>query len=133
MRFGTIRQKVVLDAPPEDVYDAYVDPKKHSEFTGSPARGTPKVGGGFTAWDGYISGSYLEMDRGKRLVHEWWTTEWPTGYPHSIVELTFTRKGRGTELSMVQSKVPYEQADEYESGWTDYYWEPLKKHFGGRR
>jgi uncharacterized protein YndB with AHSA1/START domain len=66
----TIKQKVVIPASPKEVYDAYVDPKKHSKFTGSKATGKAVVGGKFTAWDGYISGKYLELDDGKRVVQE---------------------------------------------------------------
>jgi hypothetical protein len=50
-----------------------------------------------------------------------------------VVELTFRPKGKKTELVMVHSKVPADQAGEYESGWTDYYWNPLRKYFQARR
>lgn len=129
MKFETIRQKVLIEAAPEEVYEAYVNPKKHAEFTGSPATGTPRVGGGFTAWDGYISGKFLRLEDGKKAILEWKTTEWPAGYPPSLVELTLKEKGKKTELTMVHSRVPAEQAKEYAWGWKDYYWEPLKEYF----
>lgn len=129
LNFRVIKQTAFIDAHPDDVYEAYVDPKKHSEFTGSQATGSPKVGGRFTAWDGYISGKFIELEKGKRIVHEWKTTEWPKGHPPSIVELSFELDGKKTKLTMVHSKVPAEQADEYAKGWTDYYWKPLKKYF----
>ena len=133
MKFETIEQTAVIDATPEEVYDAYTDPKRHSEFTGSPAEGSPRVGGRFTAWDGYIKGRFLELERGRRVVHEWQTTEWPQGYPPSIVELTFKPKGKATKLKMVHTKVPADQVADYAEGWRDYYWEPLKKYFAERR
>jgi len=129
MKFGTIRQIALFEATPLEVYEAYVNPKKHAAFTGQSATGTPKVGGRFTAGDGYIAGKYLELERGKRILHEWITTEWPEGYPPSILELTFKSKGKKTELTMVHSKVPEEQLDYYAEGWKEYYWEPLKKYF----
>lgn len=128
MEFEEIRQTCLIEADPEDVFDAYVDPEKHSEFTGSQAKGRPKVGGRFTAWDGYIAGKYVRLERGKRIVHEWTTTEWPAGYPASMVEITLRKKGGATELTMVHSKVPREQAEDYAQGWTDYYWKPLKQY-----
>ena len=128
-KFEVIRQKVLIEAGSEEVYEAYVNPKKHAEFTSSPATGTPRVGGKFTAWDGYISGKYLVLQKGKRVVHEWKTTEWPAGYPASLVELTLEEKGKKTELTMIHSRVPAEQAKEYAQGWKDYYWEPLKEYF----
>jgi activator of HSP90 ATPase len=129
MKFEAIRQKVLVEAGPEEVYEAYVDPKKHAEFTGSSATGTPRVGGKFTVWDGYISGKFLRLEEGKKVILEWKTTEWPTGYPPSFVKLTFKEKGKRTELTMVHSRVPAEQAKEYAQGWKDYYWEPLKEYF----
>jgi activator of HSP90 ATPase len=59
MKGKTIRQRVVIPATPNEVYEAFVDPKKHSKFTGSRATFDPEVGGEFTAWDGYISGNNL--------------------------------------------------------------------------
>ncbi|MBI3841342.1 MAG: SRPBCC domain-containing protein [Thaumarchaeota archaeon] len=132
MKFETIRQKVLIDATPEEVYEAYVDPKKHTAFTGSAATGSPKVGGKFTAWGGYIEGRFVELKEGRKIVHEWKTTEWPAGYPQSLVTLTLKLKGRRTELTMVHSKAPSEQAESYADGWVEFYWEPMKKYFGKR-
>lgn len=101
---GTIRQRVALRASPEDVYDAFIDPKKHSAFTGAKATCVPKAGGRITAWDGYISGRNIELRKGKKIVQEWKTTEWPSGYPPSILTLTFQRKGKGTLLTVVHSR-----------------------------
>jgi activator of HSP90 ATPase len=124
-----IKQKVVIPATPDEVYDAYIDPKKHAEFTGSKATMSPRVGGKFTAWDDYISGRNLELEKGKKIVQEWVTSEWPQDYPPSRLELTFKEVGGNTELTLVQSDVPAEQANELEEGWTDFYWKPLKAYF----
>jgi activator of HSP90 ATPase len=129
MKFEVIRQKVQFEAGLEEVFEVYVNPKKHAEFTGSPATGTPRVGDRFTAWDGYILGKFLVLEKGRRVILEWKTTEWPAGYPPSLVELTLKEKGKKTELTMIHSKVPAGQAKEYAQGWKDYYWEPLKEYF----
>jgi activator of HSP90 ATPase len=125
----TIKQKIFIPAKPADVYDAFLDARKHSRFTGSRATSDPKIGGKFTAWDGYILGKNLELEEGMRIVQEWKTTEWPPGYPPSRVEFSFKGKGTGTELKLVHSKVPAEQADSYAKGWVDFYWKPLKEYF----
>ncbi len=129
MKKETLRQKVVLQAKPIEVYDAFVDAKKHSAFTGSKATGDGKVGSKFTAWDGYISGKFLELEEGKRIVQEWVTTEWPEGYPPSHLELTLRETREGTEVSLVHSDVPAEQAEDLKEGWNDYYWKPLRDYF----
>jgi len=129
MKVKTIEQKVTVSATPDEAYDAFMDAKKHSAFTGSKATCDARVGGEFTAWDGYISGKNLELRKGKRIVQEWVTTEWPQKYPPSKLELTFKKVKEGTEISMTHSEVPAEQADDIAQGWIDFYWEPLKDYF----
>jgi activator of HSP90 ATPase len=124
----TIKQQVILQALPEEVYDALLDPRKNSEFTGSKATGKAEVGAEFTAWDGYISGKILELERCKRIVQEWATTEWPEGYPPSKLEFTLNQVDGKTELTLVHSNIPTDQEEELKQGWTDYYWEPLKNY-----
>ena len=125
----TIKQKVIIPATPEEIYEAYTNPKIHSEFTGSKATGKPKVGEKFTAWDEYISGKYLELEKGKKVVQEWVDTDWPEGLPPSKFELTFKATADGTEISMVQSGIPAAREEELLDGWTEFYWDPLKKFF----
>jgi activator of HSP90 ATPase len=125
----TIRQKASIPAAPDEVYDAFVDAKKHSAFTGSKAMSDSKVGGEFTAWDGYIWGKNLELEKGKKIVQEWSTTDWPDHFPPSKLELTFKKTKSGTEISMIHSNVPAEQADEVAEGWVEFYWKPLKEYF----
>jgi activator of HSP90 ATPase len=126
---GTIRQKVKIGAIPEEVYSAYLDSRAHSKFTGSRASISPKVGGKMSAWDGYIIGRNLELVKGKKIVQEWRTTDWPAGYPPSILTITLRKAGRGTELTMVHSKVPKSQMKDYAEGWKEWYWGPLKEYF----
>ncbi|TRO49126.1 hypothetical protein E2P47_01735 [Candidatus Bathyarchaeota archaeon] len=132
LKTTTIKQKIRFDASPHEIYEALLDPKKHSEFTGSAATGKAEIGGEFTAWDGYISGKILELEKDKRIVQEWTTTEWPKGYPPSKLELTFRQVDGRTELTMIHSEIPADQEEELKQGWTDYYWEPLKHYFERR-
>jgi len=129
MKFGTIRQTALVDATPLEVYEAYVDPKKHAAFTGQSASGAAKVGAKFTAGDGYITAKHLELKRGKKIVQEWTTSEWPEGFPPSLLQLSLKAKGNKTELTMVHSEVPEEQVDYYAEGWQEFYWKPMKEYF----
>ncbi len=131
-RTRTIKQTVLLTAKPAEVYDAFLKAKVHAAFTGSKATCNPKVGGKFTAYDGYIFGTIRELVAGQKIVQEWQTTEWPPDAPPSILELNFEEKQDGTKLTMVHSEVPAEQAEDYRQGWIDYYWDPLKQYFQKR-
>ncbi len=127
---ATIKQKVIIPkVTPKEVYEAYVDPEKQSEFTDSPATGEPVVGGKFTAWDGYISGKFLELEEGKKVVQEWTSTDFPEGASPSRLELNFCAVPKGTEIVMVHSNVPKDREAETAEGWTEFYWEPLKEYF----
>ena len=129
MEKETISQKVTVPAKAIEVYEAFVDAKKQSAFTGSKATGQGKVGGKFTAWDGYISGKFLELEKGKKIVQEWVTTEWPKGFPPSRLELTLREVRGGTEISMIHSNVPAKQAKDLREGWNEFYWKPIKDYF----
>jgi activator of HSP90 ATPase len=129
MKVTAIKQKTLIPATPDEVYEAFMDAKKHSAFTGSKATCDPKVGGEFTAWDGYIFGRNLELEKGKKIVQEWSTTDWPDAYSPSKLELAFKKTEDGTEISMIHSNVPAEQADDLAEGWVEFYWKPLKEYF----
>lgn len=125
----SFHQIIQITAKPEEVYDAFIDSNIHSQFTGSASTIDPIVGGKFFIMDGYIFGTNLKLSKGKRIIQEWKTTEWPKGYLSSIVDFSFKASKRGTELVFVHSRVPSEQSKEYNEGWHEYYWEPLKKYF----
>jgi activator of HSP90 ATPase len=131
-RVKTVTQKIVVPAEPADVFKAFVNARVHAAFTGAAATGSARVGGRFTAWDGYIMGVHRELVPARRLVQEWKTTEWPDGAEPSTVEFSFKPVKGGTEIRLVHSNVPAEQADSYRQGWIDYYWEPLKAYFRER-
>lgn len=120
---------LIPGAKPQLVYDALVDPRRHTEFTGAKATGQAKPGAKFTAWDGYITGKHVAMEPGKRLLQEWSTTDWPADVPPSQLEWKFIPKADGTEVTLTQTGVPAEQAALFSQGWVDYYWDPLKLYF----
>jgi len=51
----------VIPAQPADIYKAWLSTKGHTAMTGSAAKVNSKIGGKFTAWDGYIFGTTLEL------------------------------------------------------------------------
>ena len=111
---GIIRHNVLIPlASPGEVYRAFLSSKVHAEFTGSEAKCGAKVRGRFTAWNNYISGKSVELVDGKKIVQEWKTSEWPEGYEPSILKISFKKRGEGTQLSMIQSRVPASQVDQY--------------------
>lgn len=129
----TIKQKEFIPVDPVEIYDALLNEEKHSAFTGAKATCDRRVGGKFTAWDGYILGTNITLENGRRIVQEWKTSEWPEGYPPSMLEFTFKKKSGGTEVYLIQKNVPASQAINYEKGWGEFYWTPLKKYFNHKK
>jgi uncharacterized protein YndB with AHSA1/START domain len=129
MKTGTIRQTIEIRAKPEEVYKALMTTKGHAAFTGAPARISTKVGGKFTAWDGYIHGMNLELVPGKRIVQAWRPSAegWPEDY-YSKVTFDLSPTSRGTKIQFVHSEVPKEHVGHLSSGWHESYWEPLKAY-----
>jgi len=118
-----------LPAPPWRVYEAWLDGTEHGLFTGGPATSEPAVGGAFTAWEGYIQGTYLVLEPGERIVHAWRTTDFPAGAPDSRVEVLFEAARGGTRLTVVHAQIPSGQEGDYQAGWSAFYFRPMKKYF----
>lgn len=129
IRTATIRQRVTISAPPDAVYRALTHARQHAAFTEAEATGAARVGARFTAWDGYIEGKHLVLEKARRIVQEWSTTEWPNNAAPSRLEIRLEPKGKGTLLVMVHAGVPASQAASLRQGWKDYYWSLLKTWF----
>jgi activator of HSP90 ATPase len=114
---------------PEQLYRAWLDGGLHAAFTGSAAQVDPQVGGRFTAWDGYITGTNLALDPYRRILQSWRTTEFPAGSPDSQLEVLLEEDQDGTTLRLVHTGIPDGQAEDYRQGWEDYYFEPMREYF----
>jgi activator of HSP90 ATPase len=126
METKTIKRSVPIKASPHDVYEALMDAKKHAEFTGGKAIISRKVGGKFSAFDGYAEGVNLELVPDKKIVQSWRAEDWPEGH-YSKVTFAFKATTSGTQLTFTQTGLPEESADDVAQGWKDYYWAPMKE------
>jgi activator of HSP90 ATPase len=118
-----------IPAKPEKLYDAWLDSRLHGEMTGSKAEIDPSVGGKFAAWDGYITGTIIELVPGRKIVQRWRTAEFPPASPDSIDTIIFTAVDDGTRLMLNHRGLPEGQGDKYRQGWKDYYLDPVKEYF----
>ena len=130
MKTKTIHQTVSIKASPHQVYEALMDSRKHTKFTGDTAKISREVGGRFTAWGGYIDGINIELVPDKKIVQSWRGSDWPEDH-YSKATLSFEETKGGTTLKFTQSGVPEEHPDEISQGWHDYYWKPIKEMLEG--
>jgi activator of HSP90 ATPase len=120
----------VIPAKPSEIYKAWLSSKGHSAMTGSAAKVTGRVGGKFSAWDGYIFGKTIELEPDRRIVQAWRTSEFPDDAPDSHLEVLLEETKTGTKVTFTHTEVPKGQADSYKQGWEDFYFKPMKEHFG---
>ena len=121
---------VTINAKAEKFYEAYLSSEGHTALTGSPARVDGTVDGDFTAWDGYIQGMFLEFEKNKRIVQAWRTAEFPEEAEDSIVEILLEEDHGKTKLTLKHTNIPEGQADDYKTGWEDFYFKPMREYFG---
>jgi activator of HSP90 ATPase len=119
----------IISARPSDIYDAWLSSKGHAAMTGSSADVDGNVGGAFSAWDGYIFGTTLELTPNQRIVQAWRTTEFPEEAPDSDLEVVLEEVEGGTRLTLTHSDMPEDQIESYRQGWEEFYFLPMKKHF----
>jgi citrate lyase beta subunit/uncharacterized protein YndB with AHSA1/START domain len=116
---------------PEALYDAWLDAATHAAMTGGEATSEARVGGRYTAWDGYIEGTHLELDPPRRIVQSWRSSDFPVDAPDSTLELTFEAIDEGTRLTLRHKNIPAGQGASYEDGWEAHYFAPMRAHFAG--
>lgn len=110
------------------LYNAWLSSEEHSKMTGAIAKIGQQIGDRFTAWDGYISGTNLELKPPFRIVQSWRTTEFPAKQSDSLIELTFNEVGKSTELTLHHSSLGKDD-HQYKQGWLDHYFTPMKAYF----
>jgi activator of HSP90 ATPase len=119
----------VFPVEQKTLYDAWLSSEQHSAMTGSTAEIDTRPGGKFTAWDGYISGTTLEMQPPGRIVQNWRTTDFPEDAPDSRLEVCLEAAEEGTRITLRHTGIPAGQGKEYEQGWRDFYFAPMKEYF----
>jgi activator of HSP90 ATPase len=128
-----IRQTVKLSGvSPDQLFDAYLDPKRHGAVTGSRVRISRDVGGAFSAFDGEISGRNLLIVPSWMVVQSWRSKKWKKTDPDSVLILAFGKTKKGARIELVQTNVPGHDLRGVDEGWKKYYWTPWKAYLKKR-
>jgi uncharacterized protein YndB with AHSA1/START domain len=125
---GSALVRRVLPAPPEIVYDEWLDAEALAEFiTPAPARSgvvevDPRIGGGFridmvdASTTVHISGEYLDLER-PNLLRFTWRSDLGGGFD-SVVTVSLTPHGEGETLMTIEhAMLPPDWRDDHERGW----------------
>jgi activator of HSP90 ATPase len=118
----------VFNVSPEELYNAWLSSEVHSIMTGGEAECSNIEGGGFSAWDGYITGKNVKLTYGKEIVQQWRTIEFKDSDLDSELIIRFNKITGGCKLILVHNDIPDGQPD-YNQGWEDNYFIPMKEYF----
>lgn len=120
-----IKKKYLIDAPVEKVWESLVDPKIIVKWGAGPAAMSDKVGAKFKLWGGDIYGKNTKVVVNKELAQDWYGGKWDE--PSKVV-FTLTKKGDRTLLELVHENVPEKEIADIDSGWDNYYLDPMKEY-----
>jgi uncharacterized protein YndB with AHSA1/START domain len=121
-----VTQRLVIDAPPTDVYDMLVDPELFVQWMAVDATLDPTPGGRirWTHANGdTCSGTYVELVPDRRVVFTYgWErpeVQIPPGSTTVTIDLV-PRPDGGTELTLMHAGLDDLAADAHAGGWTHY-------------
>lgn len=126
---ATIEQSIDFDhVTPEELFEVYMDPTKHTQAIGAPVEMAPEVGGRFSAFGGVV-GRNLLIEPQRTIVQTWRASVWGDDDPDSVLVLTFTKIDQGARVQLVQANVPDHAKDTIDQGWHLNYWRRWAQYF----
>ena len=93
--------KTKIKATAKEIYTAWLNSEGHTKMTGGEAVVSDKVGDTFTAWDGYIEGTNIELEPYRRILQSWRTLEFKENESDSQIEI-FPQVGHSPHLEISQ-------------------------------
>jgi activator of HSP90 ATPase len=122
----SIHYEIDFKPSPQRLYEAILDQKQFAAFSGLPATIDPTPGGAFSMFGGLIVGRNIDLVTKIRIVQAWRPTHWDPGV-YSIVHFEFKPRSEETTMLFDHTGFPAGDYDSLDQGWTQHYWNPLKK------
>ena len=121
---GEISFERVIDATPEEAFALFTEPERLRRWQAVSAAVDLRVGGEYrlTITPGHIaSGTYTEVDPGKRVVYTWgWVDSDDLAPGSSRVVVEIEPAGDKTRVRVTHDGLPPEQTAGHNEGWTHY-------------
>jgi uncharacterized protein YndB with AHSA1/START domain len=124
---SVITQSVLLPAPAEALFAAYLDPVRHAAITGGAVTIAPTPGSRFVAFDGVLNGTTLAVVPSRLIVQSWRSAKFHDDDPDSTLVLSFTPDGDQGRIDLVHLDVPDHDRQGVDEGWELYYWTPWRR------
>ena len=125
----SLHQELDFKTSPERVYEALLDEKQFSAFTGGTAEIHREAGGTFRLFGGLqgikgVTGRNVELIPNQCIVQVWRAEFWPAGV-YSVVRFELKAQDGGTRVVLDQASfAPLPPA----AAWSKMYWDPLRKY-----
>ncbi len=125
---SVITQTIVLPAPAEALFEMYLDAVEHEAITGAPVTINEERGGEFRAFNGVLSGTFLQVVKPELIVQSWRSTQFNDSDPDSTLILSFVPEGDEGRIVLVHLDVPDHDYKGVTEGWEKFYWDPWRKY-----
>jgi activator of HSP90 ATPase len=123
-----LHQEIDIKASRQRIYDALLDSKQFTAFSGAPAEINREPGGAFSLFGGLVVGRNIELVPKERIVQAWRPANWEPGV-YTLVRFELNELGQQTRIVLDHTGFPEQNFRHLNSGWYAHYWEPLKKYF----
>lgn len=121
-----IKRYYILNAGPQDIYNAITNKAMLEMWTGESAEMQPLPGTPFSLWGGSISGINLEFEENKKIVQQWFFDD---DNMESIVTIKLHPHKKGTSLELVHTNIPEEAYENISDGWDEDYFGAMNELF----
>ena len=122
----SIHQEIDFKASAERLYEALLDSKQFSAFSGEAAQIDRRAGGAFSLFGGKIVGRNIELVPNERIVQAWRPANWDPGV-YSIAKFELRRRGAEVHIVFDHTGFPQGGFEHLDEGWKIRYWDPLEK------
>jgi len=122
-----LHQEIDIKANRQRIYDALLDSRQFTAFSGAPAEINREPGGTFSMFGGLIVGRNVESVPKERIVQAWRPAAWDPGV-YSLVKFELKEEGSQTKIVLDHTGFPEGNFRHLDYGWHAHYWEPLKKY-----
>ncbi len=124
----TIQLAASLPAPPERLFDMYLDPAEHAAFTGAPVTISAQAGTPFRAFHDVLSGTILQVVPKRLIVQSWRSPLWGPNDLDSTLILSFWPDPVGGRIELVHVNVIDADFAGVSHGWEKHYWTPWRAY-----
>jgi activator of HSP90 ATPase len=120
-----------LPAPPDKLFDMYLDAAIHAAFTGAPVTIEPRAGASFRAFDGALSGTILHVEPKRLIVQTWRSVHFSGDDIDSVLVLSFWPENDCARIELAQINIADNDFAGVSQGWEKYYWTPWRAYLLG--